>query len=185
MYFRSFPFYHVSSHMLLNREIHNRAVLDLYKYIVWGSMKRDCPSLICYKTQYSFHFFFFFLGHTFGEAFDVYIAYGLFAPAIVGDVFNFAAIVAFGWGTSGGGFIHIHCIFVFNFDRDCFRFWFRRSSLCICGSDLLFESEFFSSEKLCRFPEGLFQFCGTIIPSLELSGCHSVSQISCFNYLSS
>ena len=153
MYFGFFLLYHVSSHMLLSREIHNRVVLDLYKYMVWGSAKRDCPSLIHDKTQHSLHFFFFFVGHTFSEA---YVSYGLLAPTIMGDMSDFATIVAFRRWTSGRGFIHIHCIFVFYFDRDCFHFWPGRSSLHVCRSNFLFKSKFFSSEKFRGFSEGSF-----------------------------
>ena len=156
MYFGFFPLYHVSSHILLNQEIHNRVVLDLHKYIVRGSMKRDCPSLIHDKTQHSFHFFFFFLCHTFGEAFYVYVLYGLFTSAVAGDVSYFSAIVTFRWRTHGSGFIHIHGVFVFHFYCDCFCFRFRRSGLRIHWSDLLFKCKFFFSEEFCGFPEGSF-----------------------------
>ena len=147
MYFGSFPLYHVSSHILLSREIHNQAVLDFHKYIVRGSMKRDCPSLIRDKTQHPFHFFFFLVRHAFGEAFYIYISYSLFSFTITGDMSYFAAIVTLRWWASGGGFIHIHCVVVFYFDCDGFRFRFRRSGGCIRWSDLLFECEFLSSEE--------------------------------------
>ena len=156
MYFGSFPLYHVSSHILLSQEIHNQVVLDLHKYIVWGSMKRDCPSLILGKTQHPFHFFFLFICHTFSEAFYVYVSYGLLSSAIVGNVSYFSAIVTFGWRTSGGGFIHIHCIFVFYLDRDCFCFWSGGTGLCVCWSNFLFECEFFFSEEFHRFLESSF-----------------------------
>src|SRR6266550_5373847 len=53
----------VLSHILSNREIHIRKVLGIRKHIYLGSMKRDCPSLIFPKTQFLFHFRFFFIGH--------------------------------------------------------------------------------------------------------------------------
>ena len=156
MYFRSFPSFHVSSCILLNREIHSRTVLDLYKYIVRGSMKRDCPSLIRDKTQHSFHLLFFFFCHAFGEAFDIYISYGLFTFAIASDVSYFAAIVTFQWRTSGSSFIHIHCVFILYPNGYHFCFWFRRSGCRICRLDLLFEREFFLSEEFRRFSESSF-----------------------------
>ena len=185
MYFRFFPLYHVSFHILLNREIHSQAVLDPYKYIVWGSMKRDCPSLIRDKTQHPFHFFFFFIGHAFMVAFYIYTSYGLFSFTIMGYMSDLSAIVAFRWRTSGGGFIHVHCVFISHLDCDCFCFWLRRSGCCVRWSDLLFEHEFFSSEEFRRFSEGSFQFCGTIVPFLKFSGCCSISRIPGFNYPSS
>ena len=98
--------------MLLNQEIHNQAVLDLDKYIVQRSMKRDYPSLIWDKTQHPFHLFFFLIHHHFCKFFYPYTSHGLFSSTVLGDVSYFSAVVTFWWQTSGSGFIHIHCIFV-------------------------------------------------------------------------
>ena len=152
--------------MLLSQEIHNQVVLDLDKYIVQRSMKRDYPSLIWDKTQHSFHFFFFFICHAFGKPFYVYISYGLFALAISGNVSYFSTIVTFWWRMGGSGFIHIHCIFVFYFDGNCFHSWLRWSSLSISFINFLFKGELLLSEGFHRFSICSFKLCGLVVPSL-------------------
>src|SRR6266550_5563213 len=96
MCFESFLLF-VLSRILLSREIHIQKVLRIRKHICPRSMKRDCPSLIFAKTQFFFHFRFFFIGHG-GEVVPYRdFPYLSFSSAIFRDVPHFSTVVTFWW----------------------------------------------------------------------------------------
>src|SRR6266550_1466103 len=173
MCFESFlPF--VLSHILLSREIHIQKALKTRKHICPGSMKRDCPSLIFAKTQFLFHFRFFFFGHGCEVISHRYLSYLGFSFTIFCDVIHFSTIVAFRRRPCGWGTVDIHRIFVLFFDCFGFLLWLAWSGLRIrpCYLKFPFSIVFFG------FAELFFYFCCAGIPCLKLSIYASITWVS-------
>src|SRR6266550_5646918 len=164
----------VLSHILLNREIHIRKVLEIRKHICPRSMKRDCPSLIFAKTQFFLHLRSFFFGHGCEVVSYRYLPYLGFSSAIFCDVTHFSTVITFWWWPCGWGTVDVHCIFVFYFNCYCFLFRLTWSGLCVCPS--YFKLSF--SVVLLGFAELFFYFRCASIPCLELSVYASVTQVS-------
>src|SRR6266550_2033016 len=122
----------VLSHILLNREIHIRKVLETRKHICPRSMKRDCPSLIFAKTQFFLHFRFFFIGHGCEVVSYGYLSYLGFASTIFCNMTHFSAVITFWRRPCGRGTVNVHCVFIFYFDRYRFLLWLAWSGLCVC-----------------------------------------------------
>jgi hypothetical protein len=120
-------------------------------------MKRDCPSLIVEKTQFSLHLLF-LICHGVKIAFDCSRSFYFWVSAMLCNMSHFLAIVTSRRWTSGCGFIHIHCVFILYFD--CYRL----RCAGTCGSIFRFEFPF---KGKFFFAVILFGFSVCSLPILE------------------
>jgi hypothetical protein len=119
-------------------------------------MKRDCPSLIVEKTQFSLHLLFLLICHRVEITFDCSGSFYLWVSAMFCNVSHFLTVVTSWWRTSGCSFIYIHCVFVFHLD--CYRLG------CTGTHGSIFRFEF--TFKVCR---NIVRLLGMLFPIPELS----------------
>src|ERR1700723_2430007 len=105
------------------------------------SMKRDCPSLIVEKTQFSLHLLLFLFRHSVEITFDRSGSFYFRVSAMFRNMSHFLTIVTSWRWTGGCGFIHIHRVFVLYLD--CYCLGRARTGGSVFWFEFLFKGKFF------------------------------------------